>query len=325
VDVNAMKKRKGLGSIEVLALNPVLPILQDSAGIFSAWRELCYKESCLEEVEEALLRRIAGQCSLKLRAKPYHTGTRYLQHILEPKVRVKPLTSSFNTTFESNTELSSFAEKSTQYTAETLFQKSKRNTDYYRSYHLKGNTKLQEINGYYETSANYTTFKRKYNAIMGAQTYASSVGVMPLIKSKVIPPLTLWSENWSVGGKMTHREDEVFSDICIRSHALTWSTNVAQEFTMVEDPSTVASMPTVTSAGALDLMDSPSGGVQTAPNSPVGRPLSLRRGVSGSIGGGESAKRRASDPLSMYVLAPEFRELVEYVRVDYIYIIGYAR
>lgn len=67
-----------LSKTHVLELSAGLPLLEDPGRAFSQWRDLCYRESCLEEVEESLLRRVAGQCGVRLRPKPYHTGTRYL-------------------------------------------------------------------------------------------------------------------------------------------------------------------------------------------------------------------------------------------------------
>ena len=200
----------------------------------------------MEELEEGVLRRIAGQCNIPLKCKPYHTGTRYLQSLFEPR----PVsTASPSAPFSATTPQmqpnftapplglkpseSVFAERDVQYTAETLFLKSKKTLEYTRHMHLKGsNSKLLEVFGHYEHSNNYLAFKRKYQAIIGSQSYAASGASLPY-RSKLIPPLTLWSDSYP--GSKSRAEDEVFTDICIRSHPLSWST-VAQEFTTVDEP-----------------------------------------------------------------------------------------
>ena len=58
--VNPSKKRKGVIFGEILSLEPSI-LLDHPEERLTAWRDLCYKESVLEETEEGLLRRIAGQ------------------------------------------------------------------------------------------------------------------------------------------------------------------------------------------------------------------------------------------------------------------------
>ena len=284
------KKRKAVVFGEILSLEPSLPLLDNPEERLRQWRDLCYQESVLEEYEEGLLRRIAGQCKVKLRSKPYYTGTRYLQSIFEPRptphyVHESTEKTSSNFTRREDTE--------TQYTAEALFQKSKRNHEL-KSYFLRQNAKIQEVYSHFENSNSYNTFRRKYLAMMGG----SSIPSHPHKSSKAIPPLSLWADYHHI--RNSH-PDEIFADICIRSHTIPW-TSVAQEFTTVED-----SLGIIPNGTADD--ESITGKADAKPLSPV----PFKRSSSFS----DVAKRRLSNPVNMVVLAPAFREVSDTVWFTY--------
>jgi hypothetical protein len=52
--------------------------LADPQSLLKEWTEASYEEASLLELEERILRRLAGQCNISLSEKPYRSGTRYL-------------------------------------------------------------------------------------------------------------------------------------------------------------------------------------------------------------------------------------------------------
>ena len=281
--VNPSKKRKGVIFGEILSLEPSI-LLDHPEERLTAWRDLCYKESVLEETEEGLLRRIAGQCKIKLRSKPYYTGTRYLQTIFEPRP------TSLNV-HESSEKVSDMrpSDVEIQYTAEILYQKSKSNQEL-KGFFLRQNSRIQEVYSHFETSNNYVTFKRKYQAMMGPTSMNNNPH-----RTKVIPPLSLWADYHPIKNR---HPDEIFADICIRSHPIPWS-SVAQEFTTVED-----SMGMISNN---NMDDEHLGKSDSKPQSPV----PFKRSSSFS----DVVKRKLSNPVNMVVLAPGFREVSDEVRI----------
>lgn len=283
------KKRKAVVFGEILSLEPSLPLLDRPEERLREWRDLCYKESSLEEFEEGLLRRIAGQCKIKLRSKPYYTGTRYLQSIFEPRPSLNYIHES---TEKTSSGLSLREDKETpQYTAEALFQKSKMNHEL-KGYFLRQNAKIHEVYNHFENSNTYNTFRRKYLAMMGGSTSTPS---HPHSRSKVIPPLSLWADYHPIRNR---HPDEIFADICIRSHTIPWS-SVAQEFTTVEDP--LSLLP----SNPVDEDISIGSKADAKPQSPV----PFKRSSSFS----DVVKRKLSNPVNMVVLAPAFREIADTV------------
>jgi hypothetical protein len=70
---------KGQGDRDGDGDDALTSLIKEPERVLVGWAEACYAEAAALELEERVLRRLAGQCGLQLPAAPYRFGTRYLR------------------------------------------------------------------------------------------------------------------------------------------------------------------------------------------------------------------------------------------------------